>query len=35
MTKIKNKLFAVALLATSTFALTALSVVSALAGGGF
>ena len=33
MTKIKNKLFAVALLATSTFALTALSVGSALAGG--
>jgi hypothetical protein len=32
MTKIKNKLFAVALLATSTFAL---SVGSALAGGGW
>jgi len=33
MTIIKNKLFTVALLATSTFAVTALSVGSALAGG--
>lgn len=35
MTKIKNKLFTVAVLATSTFAVTALSVGSALADGGF
>ena len=33
MTKIKNKLFAVAVLATSTFAVTALSLGSAHAGG--
>jgi len=33
MTKIKNKLFSVAALAVSTFAVTALSVGSALAGG--
>jgi len=35
MTKIKNKLFTVAVLAIPTFAITALSVVSALAGGGW
>mgnify|MGYP000878720666 CR=1 FL=1 len=34
MTKIKNKLFSAAALAASTFALTALSVGSALAGTG-
>ena len=34
MTKIKNKLFAVAVLATSTFAVTALSVSSVLANTG-
>lgn len=35
MTKIKNKLFTVAVLATSTFAITALSIGSALANGGW
>ena len=35
MTKIKNKLFTVAVLATSTFAVTALSVSSVLAHGGW
>lgn len=35
MTKIKNKLFTVAVLATSTFAMTALSVGYALADGGW
>jgi len=34
MTKIKNKLFAVAVLATSTLAVTALSVSSVLANTG-
>ena len=35
MTKIKNKLFSAAVLTTSVFAITALSVGSALADGGF
>jgi len=35
MTKIKNKLFTVAVLATSTFAVTALSIGSVLARGGW
>lgn len=35
MTKIKNKLFSAAVLAASVFTVTALSVGSALASGGF
>jgi len=35
MTKIKNKIFTVAVLATSAFVVTALSVGSAFAWGGF